>query len=420
MNINKNVFLWSLYDFAVTPLVAATGGLFLAQWLVLDNHLPDIWYGGVFSLTTIVLLLTSPFFGAWSDQIGKRKPFLVISSICLLVAGVLLGITATSHLPSMTKIILVLFFFFVIQYTYQTGLVFYNSLLQTLSNSQTVGKISGIGQLFYNTGWLVIPFVLYPFATGKISLWGEPGRAQVFLPATIIFALCSLPMILWFREEKAKKPRAVIGLRTVCAKTVNGLVTLWKENKNVLLFLVAFMLVADALLTEALYFALYLDRLFHVSEMDKMLVVTVFGACLMLGAYFFGRWSDQYGTKKMLLVSCFILLSTFIAFGANNIFLLTYFFAAVFGIGHAGFWVTSRALLVKISPSSQSGEYFGFYSTFQKFASIFGPLTWGVITMSLNRHGTISYRVAVFALAIFTLVGTLLMMQVKEVVQKCK
>ncbi len=146
--MNKNVFLWGLYDFANTPLTAAIGGLYLAQWIVLDNRLDDIWYGGVFTLATIFLLFTSPFLGAWSDQLGKRKPFLTWMTFILLIAGGLLGIFATSSLPSITRVIIVLFLFFIVQYVYQVSLIFYNSLLKQLSTSKTIGKISGIGQFF--------------------------------------------------------------------------------------------------------------------------------------------------------------------------------------------------------------------------------------------------------------------------------
>src|SRR3990167_393366 len=100
--MNRNVFLWGLYDLANTPLIAAIGGLYLAQWVVLDNHLDDIWYGGVFTLVTVFILL---------------------------IAGGLLGLVAASSLPSFTRVILVLVLFFIIQYVYQVSLISYNSLL---------------------------------------------------------------------------------------------------------------------------------------------------------------------------------------------------------------------------------------------------------------------------------------------------
>ncbi|MBI4215410.1 MAG: MFS transporter [Parcubacteria group bacterium] len=412
--MNKNVFLWGLYDFANTPLTAAIGGLYLAQWIVLDNRLDDIWYGGVFTLATIFLLFTSPFLGAWSDQLGKRKPFLTWMTFILLIAGGLLGIFATSSLPSITRVIIVLFLFFIVQYVYQVSLIFYNSLLKQLSTSKTIGKISGIGQFFGELGWLLGPAILLPFATGKITLWGEPGRAQVFIPSVLILVILGLPMIFWFRERKVKLKEKNIDFKVVYSRTIQGLVVLFKENKNAALFLVAFMFVSDALLTAQLYFAIYMDQIFKVGDTQKFLALASLEVVAILSSLIVGKLSDNYGTKRLLILSCWILFFGFFVLSVNSSLPVIYILASLLGLGFAGFYVTSRALLLKISPVAQHGEYFGFYSTFQKFASIIGPLTWGATTLLLKDYGVVRYRVAVLALAFLMLVGTLLMNRVHE------
>jgi UMF1 family MFS transporter len=91
-----------------------------------------------------------------------------------------------------------------------------------------------------------------------------------------------------------------------------------------------------------------------------------------------------------------------------------YILSALIGVGFGSFYTTSRALLVKISPPEKLGEYFGFYSTFQKFASIIGPVTYGGITLALNSYGTFKYRAAFFALSVLMLIGTLILLKVKE------
>ncbi len=416
--MNKKVFLWGLYDFANTPLIAAVGGLYLAQWVVLDNGLDDIWYGGISTLATIFLLITSPFWGAWSDQIGKRKPFISWMTFILLIAGVLIGFAATSSLPSFTRVIIVLGLFFIIQYVYQISLISYNTLLKQLSTPKTIGKISGIGQFFGELGWLLGPAILLPFATGKITLWGEAGRAQVFLPSVIILAVLGLPMIFWFKEEETKsKPETRgrnIDFKAIYNKTISGLGSLIKENKNAALFLVAFMLVSDTLLTAQLYFAIYLDQIFKVGDTQKFLALASMEVTAILSAYIIGKFSDMHGTKRFLTASCWILFFGFFVLSINSSLLVIYVLASVLGVGLAGFYVTSRALLLKISPVTQQGEYFGFYSTFQKFASIIGPLIWGIITLSLKDYGIFRYRAAFFALAVLILIGTLLMSRVHE------
>ena len=199
--MNKKVFLWALYDFANTPLTVAMGGLFLAQWIVLDNGIDDIWYGGVFTASTILLLITSPFWGAWSDKIGKRIPFLKWTTFIFIIVGILLGVTAVSPIAKVPRVAIVLGLFFIMQYIYQVSLIFYNALMESLSKFKDSGKISGIGEIFGELGWLIGPALLLPFAMGTITIFGEPGRGQVFLPATLMLILLGLPMIFWLKEK---------------------------------------------------------------------------------------------------------------------------------------------------------------------------------------------------------------------------
>lgn len=110
-NLNKNIFLWALYNFANTPITVAMGGLFLAQWVVLDNKFDDIWYGTTFTLATIVLLITSPFLGAWSDAVGKRMPFLKWTTYIQVIVGLLLGFVAVLRIATIPKVITVLVLF---------------------------------------------------------------------------------------------------------------------------------------------------------------------------------------------------------------------------------------------------------------------------------------------------------------------
>lgn len=412
--MNKNVFLWGLYDFANTPFTAAIGGLYLAQWVVLDNHLDDIWYGGVFTLATIFLLLTSPFWGAWSDQIGKRKPFITWTTFILLITGGLLGFVATSSLPSVTRVIIVLVLFFLAQYMYQVSLIFYNSLLKQLSTPRTIGKISGVGAVFGEFGWLLGPALLLPFATKQITIWGEPGRAQVFIPSIIILAALGLPMIFWLKEKKIKLEEKTADFKTVYDRTIKGLLALTKENKNATLFLVGFMFVSDALLTAQLYFAIYMDQVFKVGDTQKFLALASLQAVAILSAYIMGKFSDKLGIKRLLVLSCWILFFGILLLSMNSSLSIVYVLSSLLGIGFAGFYLTSRALLLKISPVGQHGEYFGFYSTFERFASIIGPLTWSTTTLLLKDYGILKYRAAALALAVLVLIGTLLLTRVRE------
>lgn len=412
--MNKKIFLWALYDLANTPLTAAIGGLFLAQWVVLDNHLDDIWYGGTFTLVTVLLLLTSPFWGAWSDKIGKRKPFITWATLILLFVGGITGFVATSSMSPMPRVILVLILFFLLQYTYQVSLISYDALLVKLSKPKTIGLVTGIGEAFDQLGWILGPAMLLPFATGNITVLGEPGRGQVFFPAVLALAIFGLPFVFWFKEPKTKGPSKKTNFRSIYRKTIQGLKFLIGKNRNVAIFLFGFMFVSDALLTANLYFAIYLDQIYKIPDIQKFLILVSMQVVAIPSAYLIGKISDNLGIKKLLILSCIDLIIVFVLLSLFSSLTFVYFLAALMGIGFGGFYTTARAFLVKIAPPSQLGEYFGFYATFQRFASIIGPLTWGTITLLLKNYGVIKYRVAVFALAILMLIGVALLTRVQE------
>jgi len=92
----KNIVSWLVYDLGNSFFVTAISGLFLGQWLILDNKLDDIWYGAGFSIATIFVLISSPFLGAWSDRIGKRMPFLKWTTIGLFIFNGLVALVAVS------------------------------------------------------------------------------------------------------------------------------------------------------------------------------------------------------------------------------------------------------------------------------------------------------------------------------------
>ena len=59
----------------------------------------------------------------------------------------------------------------------------------------------------------------------------------------------------------------------------------------------------------------------------------------------------------------------------------------------------SRSLFASLIPTHKSGEFFGFYSVFEKFASIFGPLLfWLTIATTGNSRNAILSVIVFFAL----------------------
>ena len=142
--LRNNLISRILYDFGNSFFYMVVGSLVLVQRLVIDNHLPDIRYGGGFALVTLVTLVVGPILGTRSDKIGKRLPFVRWTTIGLLFFNALMVIVALSNIISPQKAFIVLGLSLIAQFFYQTSLVFYNALLDNVSTESTRGKISGL------------------------------------------------------------------------------------------------------------------------------------------------------------------------------------------------------------------------------------------------------------------------------------
>jgi UMF1 family MFS transporter len=62
---------------------------------------------------------------------------------------------------------------------------------------------------------------------------------------------------------------------------------------------------------------------------------------------------------------------------------------------------SARALVVDLSPPKMIGEIFGLYGLAGRFASIIGPLIWGLTVWAFSFLGILKYRLAVFVLWLF-------------------
>jgi len=85
---------------------------------------------------------------------------------------------------------------------------------------------------------------------------------------------------------------------------------------------------------------------------------------------------------------------------ATHFFLL----AILVGMVQGGSQALSRSLFASLIPRDRSGEFFGFFAVVEKFAGIFGPLTFFVIG-SLGG----SSRLAILSVIAFFVVGGILL-----------
>jgi UMF1 family MFS transporter len=86
-----------------------------------------------------------------------------------------------------------------------------------------------------------------------------------------------------------------------------------------------------------------------------------------------------------------------------------YAMASGAAIGIGSIQAVSRSFMAQISPPEKESEFFGFYVLSGKFASMFGPMIFGVIS-----NLTSNQRVAILSLLPFFLAGLVIMFRIDE------
>src|SRR3990167_3030003 len=290
----KNIFLWTLYDFA-NSIVSIVFFLYFSQWLVVDKGVADFWYNIIFAVGSALLLLTAPILGSIADKTGRQQNYFnkitTLSFLCFLSVSFI-------TLFFSQKIFLAALFFLLANYLYQFSFVFYNPLLHHIAPKEKLGRVSGIGIGANYLGQVAGLLITLPLAGGTIYLIGEVGRAQTFLPATILFFILALPMLLFFKLPKEENIDYKISLKEEYKGQFKELIS----DKNMKLFLLAFFFFNDAVITVSINFPLYLENVFGVSDKLKTILLAGLLITSIIGAVVSGYITDKIGLKKSLLV----------------------------------------------------------------------------------------------------------------------
>lgn len=404
----KNVFLWTLYDFA-NSIVAIVFFLYFSQWLVVDKGVPDFWYNMIFTIGSVLLLLTAPILGSIADKNGRQQNYLNRITVIVFIFFLLASFTT---LFFSQKVFLAALFFLLANYLYQFSFVFYNALLHYIALPEKWGRISGIGQTGNWLGQIAGLLITLPLASGAVYLVGEAGRAQTFLPAVIIFFVLALPMLLFFKLPKQEKVDNKIILKDEYKNYWSQFKELIK-SPNMGLFLLAYFFFNDAIITASNNFPIYLQNVFAVADSTKSMLLVGILATSAVGAFCSGWVADKIGLKKSLMIVLGSWVVLFPLFGLTTNFTIFVVLAIIMGFLYGSIWTVTRAAMTALCPKDKLNFGFSFYTLAERVSTLVGPLTWGLITSLFIGLGPTRYRIAITVMAVFVAIGIFFLRKVE-------
>ena len=396
---------WYLYDFANSLLIINIT-LYFSQWVVIDKKVSDFWFAVPFVIATLILVFLSPYAGELGDRKGKHYIIFVLTTLGAIGAAFLMFLIG--RLSGNVTLALVLYGAY--QLLIQTTFIPYDAFLKYLVGEGNYGKVSGIGFAFGQAGNILGLLLTLPIIRGQITFLGS-DRLVPMLAGGILFLILALPSFFLLRIKQVQ-----VNL-PVNPSFFSSLFKNLKESKSrpgVLPFLLSFYFFSDAILTLNLFSAIYLQNVFSAPDTFKVKILILVFLGFLFGAFGSGAVSDIFGHRRVLLLALAGTAASIAAIAlVGNLGILLLLFQ-VFGFAIGVVYATSRAYLASLIPPEESGKFFGLYVFAERFASVVGPLVWGITIWGFSAKFPFNYRLAALAMAGLVIIGILPLVLNKE------
>ena len=394
----RPVLSWALYDFANTLFAINILSLYFVLWVTVDQGASQTSFSLTLSGSMLAVALCSPMLGAVSDRYGRRIP--------LLMAVVLVCVVLTGAIGQVGGLIAGLALFAAANFCYQTGNVFYDSLLPTVSTEENRGRISGLGVGIGYVGTITGILMIAPF----VDRW---GREAAFLPTAALFLLFSIPCFLFVKEAKPEIPFNAGLIKDGYSRLLTTLVNA-RQHSNLLKFIAARFLYVDGVNTLLIFMAVYTTQVIGFSDGQVRLLLITSTTFAIVGSFFFGRMVDRVGPKRTLTVVLTLWIAVFVIAAVTFYAPVFWLVGALAGVALGGTWTADRAFLTRLAPPEQMGEFFGLYQLAGRFAAVTGPLIWGLTVDNLVGLGDWRFRIGILALLVNVGLGFLVLTRVRE------
>ena len=393
--------VWALYDFSDTIFSASLLTFFFPLWVAEDMKASggsDAVFAFALSLSALSVAVTAPVMGTISDRLNRRVPLL---GICVVSCA-----AATAAIGMFGGLTTGLALFFIANFLYQTGLVFYNSLIVNVSDEKRRGVVSGIGVGLGYVGLFVAFLILGP----QVEKY---GNQWAFLPTALMYVLFAAPLLLIMREGGARHALDFSLIRESYAQLYTTFRRA-RQHANLFRFIVARFIYTEAINTVSSFYVIYLVSIGVFTDDEALDLVVRVLLLAFVCAVIVGFLASRFGSRRMLLIGI-VGWVTFVGAAALASTQSAFWVIAIIG---GAFWaapqVADRVLLTRLAPDGQVGEFFGLFQMSGRLSSVLGPLIWGLTTTTLLHLGEWRFRIAMLTVTAFLIVGFLLMLWVRE------
>ncbi|MCD7862968.1 MAG: MFS transporter [Lachnospiraceae bacterium] len=391
---------WVLYDVgnsAFTMLVATILPIYFnalagAAGISSVNYLA--YWGYATSICTLLVAILGPTLGAVADLKDFKK---IIFSVTMGIG--VLGCVALGFISSWIWFLGV----FVLAKTgYSASLVFYDAMLTDVTEPDRMDRVSSSG---YAWGYIgsCIPFVAclgVVLGADMLGLTTQTAMLIAFIITALWWLCSSLPLLGAYRQ----KYYAEIGKHPV-SDSLKRLGHTFKElaqDKNILIFLLAFFFYIDGVYTVIDMATAYGEAL-GLDTTGLLLALLVTQIVAFPSVLIFGRLVKKVTPERIITICiCAYLFISIYAYFLDSQ-LDFWILAVMVGLFQGTIQALSRSYFAKIIPAEKSGEYFGIYDICGKGASVVGT---ALVSFISQLSGSVNLGVS--ALSVMFVIGLIL------------
>ena len=405
-NLNKEKVSWIFYDFGnsayATTVIAAFFPLFYeAYWSAGLEELQSTQYLA-FALTIInlIILISAPIIGAITDYKKLTKALFIIFTLLSITS------VASFYFIPMGKWLIALILYGISFFSFASAVTLYDKMLIYVAPKEQLTKVSSYGfSLGYLGGGLL--FALNAFMVLQPQTFGLANEAEAtrwaFITVSVWWFIFLLPLAINYKDREVEKTGSFKEVFAGFLSTFKNI----KENRNVLLFLLAFFLYIDGVHTIMSLAAIFAENIgIDTSAIIIALILVQFVAfpSTLFWAYIGSKYNDKIVLYSTIFIYiCVVIYSTMLS-NATEFYIM----AVLIGSIQGGIQAASRSFFSKIIPKSKSGEFFGLYNTFGRAGSVLGPFLVGLFIVIFGN-----LQISLVPIIILFIVGGIVLKFVK-------
>jgi UMF1 family MFS transporter len=420
----REIFGWAMYDFANSAFATTILAVIFNQYFatVVAGGERGVEFFGIrlhgvsfftfsVAISMAISAVLSPFLGAVADASASKKRFLMVFCYtAVLFTGLLYLVRAGNYWMGAI-------FFIIANIGFAEGNVFYNAFLPEISTEQNIGRISGLGwALGYMGGGALLAINLIML---KYPEWlGFPAEyftvQDCFLSVSLWWFIFSLFTFLLLRERAKKTiPSSGGNYLRVGYRRLQHTFRRIKTFRELTKFLAAFLIYNDGIETVIIMASIFGADVLGMRTGEIILFFLMIQGIAFFGSLIFGFLADAVGNKRTVMISL----------GIWSLIVLWAFRLGIIWNPKTEFWIlgvlaalvmggsqaASRSLQGVFTPDANSAEFFAFFGVSGKFASIFGPLIYGILIAITG-----SVQSGILSVLLFFIVGMVILWTVNE------